>query len=266
MRRECIVTMVMSCIEVELRKFFRSRVPLFTFLALLLVPFFGGFFMFVLKNPELAQSLGFISAKAQLIGSADWTSYLGLLAQSIAIGGLLVFGFVTSWVFGREFSDRTVNDLLVLPTSRNAIVLAKFAVATFWCVFLTLMVLFAGLAAGTLVGLSGWSPQLFTKGIVVYFVCSTLTILLSTPVGFIASVGRGYLSPLGFMIFTLALGQIVAVTGRGHIFPWSIPAIFSGVIADSNILIEVPGVIIVLITSIAGLMGTTLWWTYADHA
>jgi ABC-type transport system involved in multi-copper enzyme maturation permease subunit len=44
--------------------------------------------------------------------------------QEIVIG----FAFVTSWVFGREYSDRTVKDLLALPAPRSSIVLSKFIV------------------------------------------------------------------------------------------------------------------------------------------
>lgn len=106
---------IMGCVSIEGKKLFNSKVPLITILALTLVPFVGGFFMFVLKDPSLAQSLGFISAKAQIMGTADWPSYLSLLTQAITIGGIAVFGFVTSWIFGREYSDRTIKDLLALP-------------------------------------------------------------------------------------------------------------------------------------------------------
>ncbi|MEV0143917.1 MULTISPECIES: ABC transporter permease [unclassified Nonomuraea] len=36
---------------------------------------------------------------------------------------------IAIWLFGREFSDHTAKDLLALPTSRTAIVAAKFVVA-----------------------------------------------------------------------------------------------------------------------------------------
>ena len=55
-----------------------------------MVPFMGGFFMFILKDPAFARKMGAISAKAQLAGTADWPSYLGLLTQAISIDGLLV--------------------------------------------------------------------------------------------------------------------------------------------------------------------------------
>jgi len=67
------------------------------------------------------------------------------------------------------------------------------------------------------------------------------------------------------MIFTLVLSQIVAVAGWGHLFPWSVPAMFSQAITNSNALIELPGIIIVLATSFFGLFATVFWWKFADQ-
>src|SRR5690554_2106121 len=145
-----------TCVLIEGKKLFRSKVPLITLLALMLVPFVGGFFMFVMKDPGLAQNLGLISTKAHIVGTADWPSYFSLLAQAIAIGGLIVFGFVTSWVFGREYSDRTINDLIALPISRNIIVLSKFIIIALWSLVLSIFVFALGLAVGKAVDMPGW--------------------------------------------------------------------------------------------------------------
>lgn len=254
-----------TCISIEIKKFFHSKIPFITMLALALVPFIGGFFMFVLKDPSLAQKMGFISAKAHIMGTADWPSYLSLLAQAIAIGGLLVFGFITSWIFGREYSDRTIKDVLALPISRNIIVFSKFVVAALWCLFLSIFVLVVGLIVGKVVGISGWSYEIMINGALIFMVCSILTILLTSPVAFFASVGRGYLSPLGYMVFTLVLAQIIAATGYGQFFPWSIPALVSGIDGSDNAMIENISIIIVLLTSAFGLVGTMFWWRYADQ-
>ena len=212
---------------VESKKLFLSKVPLITMLAFLLVPFIGSFFMYILKNPDLARKLGFISAKAQIMGTADWPSYLSLLSQAVSIGGLIVFGFVTSWIFGREHSDRTIKDLLALPISRHIIVLSKFLVAFLWSIFLSIFIFIIGIFAGHIVNIPGWSFDVLLNGFSVYIICTILTILLSTPVAFFASYGRGYLSPFSFMIFTIVIAQIVAAIGYGHLFPWSIPAIIN---------------------------------------
>lgn len=250
----------------ECKKFFRSKVPVLTVLAVIIIPFIGGFFMVILKDPELAQRMGIISAKAQIMGTADWPSYLGLLAQAVSIGGLIVFGFVASWVFGREYSDRTIKDLLALPISRSSIVLSKFVLAFVWCVILSAFVFVLGLIVGDAVDIPGWNREVLHKGLTVYAACSLLTILLSTPVALFASIGRGYLSPFGFMIFTLVLAQIVAAAGYGHLFPWSVPALVSGIAGSDAAVLETASVIIVLITSLFGLIGTMLWWRYADQS
>ncbi|WMM26212.1 ABC transporter permease [Tissierella sp. MB52-C2] len=257
---------IKTCVSIEGKKLFYSKVPLITMLVLMIVPFIGGFFMFVLKDPGLAQKLGFISAKAHIMGTADWPSYFGLLAQAIAIGGLVVFGFVTSWVFGREYSDRTIKDLLALPISRNIIVFSKFIVTVLWCLILSIFVLVLGFIVGKVVDIPGWSSDIIIQGTLIFIVCSILTILLSTPVAFLASVGRGYLSPLGFMVFTIVLAQIIAVAGYGQFFPWSIPALISGAAGSDSSMIECISIIIVLLTSILGLVGTMLWWRYADQS
>jgi ABC-2 type transport system permease protein len=252
---------------VESRKFMRSRVPVLTLAALMFIPFIGGLFMFILKDPEMALRLGIITTKAQLVGgTADWPTYLGLLSQAISVGGLIVFGFVGSWIFGREYSDRTITDLLALPVSRTAIVLSKFLLVFLWSLFLSLLVFAAGLLVGRAVEIPGWTAGLVKQGFTVYLACTILTILLSAPVALFASIGRGYLSPLGFVIFTMVLAQIVAVTGYGHLFPWAIPALASGAVGSGTGTIGILSVAIVLLTSVTGLYGTVYWWNHADQS
>lgn len=256
---------IKTCVSIETKKLLSSKVPLITMLALMLVPFIGEFFMFILKDPSVAQKLGLISAKAYIMGTADWPSYFSFLAQAIAIGGLIVFGFVTSWIFGREYSDRTINDLLALPMSRSTIVFSKFIVTFSWCLILSTFVLVLGLIAGKIVDIPGWSFNTLIKGISVFGICSVLTILLSPPVALLASIGRGYLSPLGFVVFTIVLAQVIAAIGYGHLFPWSIPAIISGIAGDNDVMIKGISIIIILLTNIFGIAGTILWWRYVDQ-
>jgi ABC-2 type transport system permease protein len=140
----------------EVLKARRSKVPWLTALGFSLAPLVGGLFMIILKDPERARSMGLISAKAQLAaGVADWPTMLSLLAQATAVGGGLLFTLVTTWVFGREFSDHTVKELLALPTSRAAIVAAKFVVVGMWATGLTAFVLLLGLIVGQRSGCRG---------------------------------------------------------------------------------------------------------------
>jgi ABC-2 type transport system permease protein len=248
-------------IWVETLKARRSKMPLLTTLGFLVIPLVGGFFMIILKDPEFARRVGLISAKAQLMaGVADWPTFLNLLAQAIAIGGIILFGFIGSWVFGREYADRTVKDLLALPTSRWAIVLAKFVLIIAWSVVLTAVVYFVGLGVGAAVGLPQASAEVFWQGTLTIALSAALTIILVTPIAFFASAGHGYLPPLAATILAIFLAQVVAVAGWGEYFPWSIPALVS-----QGGRLPFVSYLIVLLTSAAGILGTFLWWRFADQ-
>ncbi|MFC6259314.1 ABC transporter permease, partial [Kocuria oceani] len=147
-----------AAVHAEALKLRRSRVPWVTAGATVLAGLVGAFFMFVLQDPDRARTLGLLGAKAQLSGgTADWPGYFSLAAQTVAVGGLLIFGTAAIWLFGREFSDRTVTDLLAVPTSRTAVVLAKLLLGLVWCALLTLLLVGLVLGLGALLGLPGWS-------------------------------------------------------------------------------------------------------------
>lgn len=249
----------------EFLKMVRSKTLWITIIAFAIIPIIGGFFMIILKDPEFAHKSGMLGAKAQLAGIADWASYFQFLAQAVSVGGLLLFGFITSWVFGREYSNKTMKDLLSLPISRIHIVLAKFLLVFLWCFFLSLLVLMLGLAVGKFIVLPGWSIRIINQGLNMYLICAALTILLNTPVAFFAGVGRGYLSPLGFVVLTLVFAQIVGVAGYGQYFPWAIPAVYSRIAGSLNAPLEPVSYILVILTCVLGIAGTSLWWRYSDH-
>ncbi len=246
---------------VELFKASRSRMPLLTGLGFLMLPFVGGFFMVVLKDPELARQTGMISAKAQMLaGVADWPTYLELLAQATAIGGLILFSLIGSWVFGREFSDHTVKDLLALPTARSSIVAAKFGVIAIWAVALVGIIYFVGLGVGVVVGLPQTATSVIGQGSARLAITAGLTIVSITPILFFASAGHGYLPPMGVAILAIFLSQIIAVAGYGEYFPWSIPALYSQ--GDDLGAISF---VIVGVTGFIGIVATFLWWEMADQ-
>ncbi|MFB6468116.1 ABC transporter permease [Cytobacillus sp. Hz8] len=251
-------------ISAELRKTSKSKVIWITFIAFTILPVIGSFFMFVLKHPNLAENWGLIGEKAQLAGKADWPSYLGFLAQGISIGGIFVYGFMTSWIFGREYMDRTVKDLLALPFPRIYVPMAKFVVIFIWSFIVTIWIIGLGIFLGFIIGLGGWSTEVWQHGINVLIIASILTIILSTPVAFFACYGHGYLASIGFVIITIVMSQIIAAIGYGDYFPWAIPALFSNVSGEGNIL-EPASVFIVLITSLLGFFSTLSFWRFADQ-
>jgi ABC-2 type transport system permease protein len=226
----------------------------------------GGLFMIILKDPEAARSMGLISTKAQLLaGVADWTTFFNILSQAVAVGGAILFSIVTAWVFGREFSDHTIKELLALPTSRETIVAAKFVVIAVWTLALCLFIFGLGLVVGKLVVIPGWSTELLRSAFVNVLGSTVLTLALLPFVALLASVGRGYLPPIGWTILMVALSQIAVITGWGDWFPWAVPALFAGAVGPRAGQLGPHSYVIVILASLLGLAATFYWWRNADQ-
>ncbi|WP_282020195.1 ABC transporter permease [Planomicrobium okeanokoites] len=253
-----------AALQAEGSKIRKSKMIWVTLAIFTVAPLMGGFFMFVLKDPELARTTGLLGDKAQILGEATWPAYFSLLAQIIAVGGLIVFGFVTSWVFGREYADRTIKDLLALPVRRSIIVLAKFIAIFITCLLLSLYVIVVGILIGMGVGLPEWSAATASEGIYLLAVTTLLTVALSPPVAFFACYGKGFLAPIGFVIFMVVCAQIIAAIGYGAYFPWAVPALYSGMAGTAGGLTAISFVIVVLI-AMAGFAATVAWWLAADQ-
>ena len=256
---------IVTVVGVEAKKAAKTKVPLITLIAVLFIPLVGALFMIILKNPEGAKNLGLISTKAELFaGTADWPTYLNLFSQSIAIGGVIIYSFIAAWVFGQEYIDKTITDLMVLPVSRAVIVTAKLILITLWSFLYSLLALSIGIIVGFIINLPEFSTQLLWDGILNYMFISLLAVILAWAIAFIANISKSYFPAIGFAIFMIILAQIIAVLGWGEYFPWMVPALYSQIGGPAEI--GLISYLIVLITGLLGVFGTILWWRHADHA
>ena len=255
-----------SALWAETLKARRSKVPLLAGMGFTLAPLVDGLFMFIMKDPERAREMGLLSVKAQMaMSTAEWGTFFGVLSQAVAIGGTIVFSIVTAWIFGREFSDHTAKDLMALPTSRGNIVAAKLVVISVWALIVCIWIYLVGLVIGNLVDIPGWTTGLAWQSLMELLAAAGMTLLLMTHVAFIASMGRGYLPPLGWAVLTIFFAQIIAATGWGDWFPWAVPALFSGAAGPRDQLIGVHSYILVVAAGIIGLAATFYWWRNADQ-
>jgi ABC-2 type transport system permease protein len=250
----------------ESLKIYKSRVFWFSMVFFIFIALMMGLIIFVQIHPEISERLGLIGTKASMLrfGEPNWQNYFALLNQTIAAIGFVGYGFVTSWVFGREFSDKTAKDILALPVSRSCIVLSKFIASLVWCIILTLILFSSALLVGITVAISGWTNQYFFRFSETFILVSLLTMLLCTPVAFFASLGRGYLLPFGFIILSLILANFTGFIGLGPYFPWSIPGMLSVPHAE-GMQLSIISYIILAVTCIIGYIGTERWWRHADH-
>ncbi|MBI1286989.1 MAG: ABC transporter permease subunit [Flavobacteriales bacterium] len=237
-----------------------------TFVAFGIAPVIGGVFMVIMRNPDALANAGALSAKAAAMNFTDnWGSYFGILTQAVGVGGVMVFGFVASWVFGREYTDGTAKDLLSLPTSRTHIIHSKFFVYVFWCLALVVSNLLIGFIIGTVLHIQTDSGFSLSELLSTYFITGVLTLMLGTPIAFFAMWGKGYLAPLAFVALTLVFSQIIAAVGFGAYFPWAIPGLYSGAAGEYRDQLDFISYSSVVLTFVIGYALTVRYWKYADQ-
>jgi ABC-2 type transport system permease protein len=215
------------------------------------------------KNPESSRKLGLIGAKANLTAyyATDWRSYLVLFAEIIGAGGFFFFVLTISWVFGREFADGTLTDMLAVPVQRSSILLAKFAVVASWSAAMTILILIFGLVMGAIIELPGGSLSVILHGSTVAAITACLAIAVVLPFALFASVGRGYLLPMGVAVLTMITANLMMVAGWAEYFPWAVPMLY----AQGESSLTPISYWVVFLTGLAGMIGTYLWWKSADQ-
>jgi ABC-2 type transport system permease protein len=116
-------------------------------------------------------------------------------------------------------------------------------------------------AVGAVVGMLGLTWPVARDSVAVAGRAALLWLVLLPVTAFVASVGRGYLLPIGVAIATMIVAQFVNATGWAPWFPWCV-AMTSGV---SGTHIAVASLAIVILTGALGMTATLLWWERSDQ-
>jgi ABC-2 type transport system permease protein len=254
-------------IVTEFLKLRRGKVPALSWLALSVLPLASGLFVWIVKDPERAGKLGLLGTKASFVGlAADWPSYFAMLNQAACVGGMVLLAVIAAYVFGREYADGTAKNMLALPVGRHWFVVAKFVVLFVWFGALTVSLFAEGLLVGTLLRLPAFSIPLAVSWGGEILLSGLVGFLLVPVVAWIATLGRGYLPPIGFTIFMLVLGNVFGATGWGKWFPWSIVPMLAGMVGPRVEVLEPGSLVVVGFTFLAGAAATIWQLRYADNA
>jgi ABC-2 type transport system permease protein len=251
----------------ETLKMNRSRVFLASIYFFLFIGIMMGLLMFLGMHPEIANRSSTISMKTGFLSGSDWGAYFDLLLQVVLTVVVIGSGIITSWDFGREFTDKVIKDLLVMPLPRGMIVVSKLIVLSGWSLMLSIIVLLAAIITGLFIQLPGWNTTAFCHFLQTYLICSLLNIFLITPVAFVASAGRGYILPISFVILIMILTQIIflGIPSFSYWFPWALPALVSKVAGQAMPQAGFPSYLLYGMLVAGGLLGTVWWWKHADH-
>lgn len=192
--------------------------------------------------------------------ATNWEAYFADLLGSI--GSLLVvgFSFTSAWVFGMEYTNNTIKDMLVKPIPKSYLVLAKFIATAMWNTGMVVFTFAVIAGAGALIGVGGASLSTNLQIYCSFMAASLLIMLVSTTSALFANLTRGYLAPIGVTFVIVVVSNVVVQLGYGPYFPWTIP-----VLLLTGAELHWSSMAILAVTGIAGFAGTVAWWRFAEH-
>lgn len=206
---------MLRAIHAEFRKLKRSRIPLWTVAIVVLFPAIAVGSANLFAAPKATTSLTFVRINSQFLAN-------GL--------GVILFGFVASYVFGREYAEGTIEHALTLPIRREYLAIAKLVVTAVWVMALTLLAVAVGAATAALFGLNDLSWAYVRTGLQETLTVSLLILGTLPLIGLLAMVGRGYLMPMVASAITATAGLGLAESGWTRWFPWAMPTAVVGMV------------------------------------
>lgn len=167
-----------------------------------------------------------VLAKLGPVASGDWEGFLLGAAQVTGAGGLLGFGVVVSWMFGREFGDGTIAGLFALPVRRTTIALAKLLVYGAWALIISVLLALLIATVGVLGGLGGLTADSVTA-LARQVGLGVMTAAIAVPAAWAASLGRSVLAGVSTSIGLVVIAQVSVLAGAGGWMPLSAPALWA---------------------------------------
>jgi ABC-type transport system involved in multi-copper enzyme maturation permease subunit len=256
-----------AALVTEFLKLRRCKVTWATLAVMSIGPLALALFMWILREPTRASKLGLLGAKANLSGlEATWPAYASAVTLVVGMGGMLVLSFVVAYIFGREYAESTAKNMLALPVARHWIVAAKYVVAAAWWCVLVLAVVAESIVVGVALGLPEFSAGLVASLVTNSLLAAGIAFLLVPVVGWVATLGRGYMAPIAFAFAMLALGNVFGKTGWAEWFPWSIIPLLIGAVGQPVSGLPAGSYVVLAVTCAAGVAATIVQVRWADNA
>jgi len=213
---------VKESVWAESTKFARSTVGIVATVAIVggIAALCGGMLLAVASGDPA------IIAKLGPAATADWTGLLAVAAQITGAGGLIGFGVVIAWLFGREFADGTITGLFALPAGRGVTASAKFVVFAVWALVVSAALALMLLVLGVVAGYGAPGPA-ESAGLGRQFVLGVATAAIAAPVAWAATASRSLLGGVSTAIGLLVVAQVSVIAGVGGWMPLAAPTLWA---------------------------------------
>ncbi|MEK4083130.1 ABC transporter permease [Psychrobacillus sp. FSL K6-1415] len=243
---------MVNLLYTELLKLKRSKMFLISILGSVVAPFMVVVASYVhMKTENPAQLITF-----------DEIFYETNL-YTVLIIGVPLYGVITAYLFGREYLEDTLKNLLTIPVSRISYIMSKLVILFMWIMLLSLVSWGLTLLLGILGQFEGLSTLLIVEYLGRFITGGILVFILSTPIVLIAVVMKNYVPTI---ILTIVITMINVMSGNSEhraLFPWAA----AGDIANGTLQPTYPAEIsytIIFITSIIGFISAIVYFKKVD--
>ena len=200
---------MITFIETEFLKLKRSKIFFITILGALFVPFM------------LSMGIAY-----ELWQSPDYIFYFKEVFEEMKLFlfllfGVEVFAIVSAYLFGREYSERTLKSILTTPISKIKYLCGKFLMFFIWTILLVLISYFGLILFGEVIGIKGLTFGIFSETLTSYLYNGVLLFLTMTPFAFFA-IWIKSLVPSMIAGGVVTVGSVM-IYGRdlNPLFPWT---------------------------------------------
>lgn len=108
--------------------------------------------------------------------------------------GVPIYGVITTYLFNREYAERTLKNLLTIPVSKVSLVFSKLLLLLLWILTLTLVSFLTATIFGFIAYLDDFSISVWLRSLKEFITGGLLLFSLSTPIILVTLLIRNYSS------------------------------------------------------------------------
>lgn len=158
----------------------------------------------------------------------EWDSYLTTIETFLnLLVCMLVFGIITSYVFGVEYETKTINVLFTYPIHRIKLLFSKLTLIFIIIMFSLISVFLISIFLGMLIKHDPLTLNIISDNFMVYIKMICMHFILVTIIPPIVFHTKSVLPAVVFIVGASFFNIILVNTKLSSFYPWSIPVLFT---------------------------------------
>ncbi len=181
----------------------------------------------------------------------------------VFLTGVPLFSVITTYLFNREYAERTLDNLLTIPVSRVRFVASKLILLFIWIMGISFVSWGTTVILGLIGQFAGLNTAILLQSLREFVVSGGLLFALSTPIVLVAILFKNYIPTVVFATVVTMANVMVANSEYRALFPWS--AVLN--VASNTYRPEYPpyySMISIAITSLVGAVLTLIYFVKTD--